>query len=169
MKYIKIIAIQCVASIISAYLLLLIGNISLQGICIYSFAAFMISIFILIPAIIIEKGAEKNINRQEVKEKSNDLKEQEWLSVNFTDVNYITSFIIIVFFTAFITKIGTDAASLIKSIIIMLVNDNMKIIDDNIMITIALFLPSIVPFTLIYFMSCTTIYEKYRDYKKMIN
>lgn len=169
MKYIKVIALQFLASFINVFIIFLQGNVSLSKICGYSFVLFVASVIMLIPLIISEIRAEKSENKHEINGEGKKSKNQKWIIINFKNMKYITSFITIMFMTAFITKCGTEAASLIINQIKTLIINNGQIMDNsmNILIIFIAFLPFIIPIILYYWWACTSLYESYKYYKKM--
>lgn len=169
MKYIIVIALQIVASLVSAILLILQGNIPPEGVLKYSIALFMASVIMLIPLIIIEIIAEKSEKKHEINGEKKKSKNREWIIINFENVKYITSFNIFIFMTAFITKFGTEAASLIINQIesLIICNGQMEECGMNIFTLFVAIYPLIVPTILYYWWTCTFLYEKYKCYKKM--
>lgn len=141
----------------------------------YSVAAFILSFFILLPAFIQDFmddivrwwNNKKKKNSNEEKDKS--ASDLDWKEINFTEVNYVTSFIVIIFLTAFITRLGNEAASFFIIFIKLLATNSEKLsnYEMTFLIVIAVCLPSIIPVMIYYCRACSFLFAKYTSYKEM--
>lgn len=176
-KYLIMIGIQFLMSFISIGLFFLVSYtysyIPISNVIKYGLAAFILSLIILAPAVLYDFINEiREMRRSKLRKKNKTEKfesTREWQNINFSNVKYVTSFIIVVFLTAFITKCGTEVASVFMEQVKLIISNSGPKADYsmNIFIIYAIVLPSIIPITLYYCWACTFLFEKYKYYKEM--
>lgn len=179
-KYGRSVLVQFIFSIISMGVCFIVSysysHLPLLYIFEYSISAFILSLIILLPAFtqdfmddIIKLWNNKKKKKSKIEKKKSE-PDLDWKEINFTDVKYVTSFIIIVFLTAFITKLGSEAASLFITFIKLFATNSENLYNYEMIffIVIAMCLPSIIPFMIYYCKACSFLFTKYTSYKEMI-